>query len=59
MERAYFERKGALDYQELESNPKSGGVPSSRVIITSFVVANGALQPPNNKESPMERLRRD
>ena len=39
-----FERKGTLDYQELESNPKSDGVPSKfRVIITNFVVANGAL----------------
>ena len=43
MEKTYFERKGTLDYRELESNPKSGRVPSSRVIITYYVVANGAL----------------
>ena len=59
METASFERKVTLDYQELESNPKSGGVPSSRVIIIGFIVANDALQPPNKEESPMERLRRD
>jgi len=27
--------------------------------ITGSVVANGALQPPDKKESPMEKLRRD
>ena len=59
MEIASFERKGTLDYQELESNSKSGGVPSSRVSITSFVVANGVVQPCGDEESPMERLRRD
>ena len=30
-----------------------------RVIISGSVVANGALQPPDEEESPMERLRRD
>ena len=29
------------------------------MIITSFVVVNGALQPPDDKESSMEKLRRD
>ena len=29
MATASFERKGTLDYRELESNPKFGGVPSS------------------------------
>ena len=58
METISFEMKGTLDYQELESNPKFGRVPSKfRVIITSFVVANGALQPPDYEESSMERLR--
>ena len=60
METTSFERKGTLDYQELESNPKSGGVSSKfRVIITSSLVANGALQPLDDEESSMERLRRD
>ena len=60
METNSFVRKGTLDYGELESNPHSGGVSSKfRVIITSFVVANGALHPLDNKESSMERPRRD
>ena len=46
MEIASFDRKGTLDYRELESNPNSDGVLCKfRVIIIGFVVANGALQP--------------
>ena len=60
METASFVRKGTLDYRELESNPKSGGVPSKfKVTITGSVVANGAVKPLDDEESSMERLRRD
>ena len=39
--------------------PNLAGYRLRRVIITGFVGANGALQPPDNEESSMERIRRD